>query len=205
VTRTLALIPAAGKSVRMGQPKLAMPVGQQTVLECVLSTLKKAGMNDILVVLGPHVAFLQDLVEKAGAMALVLETETPDMRTTALLGLKHLEKRFHPEPDDSWLLVPADHPTLDVTVIQSLLQARQQHPQASIFLPTYQGKRGHPTLIAWHHVKNLFLLVEGQGLNTYFRQHLSETCEIPSESPEVLLDLDTPEDYEKLQSRIRVV
>ena len=42
---------------------------------------------------------------------------------------------------------------------------------------------------------------EGQGLNVYFRQHAAETLEVPVESRGVLLDLDTPEDYEGLRQQ----
>jgi CTP:molybdopterin cytidylyltransferase MocA len=36
--QTFAIIPAAGRSVRMGQPKLLLPWGQTTLLEHVLAT-----------------------------------------------------------------------------------------------------------------------------------------------------------------------
>ena len=48
--RVFALIPAAGKSARMGRPKLSLPLGDHTVLECVIATLREAGISDILVV-----------------------------------------------------------------------------------------------------------------------------------------------------------
>ena len=37
-----------------------------------------------------------------------------------------------------------------------------------------------------------------QGLNTYLRQHSAVTREVPVSSPEILRDLDTPKDYERL-------
>src|SRR5207237_3552168 len=51
----LALIPAAGKSTRMGRPKLALPLGGRTVLEHVVAALRDAGVEHVLVVVGPHV------------------------------------------------------------------------------------------------------------------------------------------------------
>ena len=47
-----ALIPAAGKSRRMGRPKVSLPLGGRVVLEHVIVALKQAGIEDILVVLG---------------------------------------------------------------------------------------------------------------------------------------------------------
>ena len=48
----LAIILAAGESKRMGQPKMLLPWGKVTVLEHVISVFMRAGINDIVVVLG---------------------------------------------------------------------------------------------------------------------------------------------------------
>lgn len=196
--KTFALVPAGGHSVRMGRPKLALTLGDRTVLEQVVATLRLAGIGTILVVLGPHVASLAALAEAAGASIYVLPEATADMRATVERGLQWLEERFHPNPDDAWLLTPADHPTLQADVVRHLLAARLAHPERSIFMPTYQGQRGHPTLIAWKHVTGIRQLTAGQGLNVYLRQQAAETWEVPVESAEILMDMDTPEDYERL-------
>ena len=198
----LAVVPAAGKSVRMGRPKLSLPLGDRTVLEWVIAALRGGGVDQVLVVLGPHVRELKPLSESAGAVALVLANETPDMRTTVQYGLDWLEVQCHPQDDDWWLLVPADHPTLDAAVIRQLLDARPKHPEASIVIPTFQSKRGHPAVIAWKHVAGIRWVPAGNGLNAYFRSHAAETLELPVNSPDVLCDLDTREDYERLREGI---
>lgn len=182
----------------MGRPKLALPLGGRTVIEHVVAAIRQAGIEHVLVVLGPHVAELQPLAEGAGASVHVLAEATPDMRTTIEDGLRRLENRFDPQPTDAWLLVPADHPALKPDVVRLLLETRQSDPGHSIFIPTFQGKRGHPALIGWQHVAGMRLLPADQGLNTYLRQQIEQTRELAVESPEVLLDLDTPEDYERL-------
>jgi molybdenum cofactor cytidylyltransferase len=195
---TFAVIPAAGQSIRMGRPKLALPLGNRTVLEHVLAALQSAGVTPAPVVVGPHVSELAPLAEAAGAHVLVLAEETADMRATVEHGLHWLENRFHPRPDDDWLLVPADHPALDAAVILALLQARTANPHAGIIVPTHAGQRGHPTLIAWRLVTGIQQLPRGQGLNAYLRLHMTETLELPVASPNVLCDLDTPGDYARL-------
>jgi molybdenum cofactor cytidylyltransferase len=193
-----AVLPAGGHSMRMGRPKLALPLGDRTVLEHVIAALRAAKVNHILVVLGPHVAELRPLAESAGAHVHVLAEATPDMRTTVERGLRWLEDRFPPSPDDGWLLVPADHPTLRPEVVRQLTDAQKRHPQRSIFVPTYQAGRGHPTLIAWSHVQGMRALPAGVGINTYLRKQIDQTLEVAVDSAEILLDLDTPEDYERL-------
>jgi molybdenum cofactor cytidylyltransferase len=198
---TFAVVPAAGKSRRMGRPKLSLPLGDRTVLERVVAALREAGVEHVLVVVGPHVPELVPLAERAGAHVLPLADETPDMRATVEAGLRWLEERFHPSPDDDWLLVPADHPTLDAGVVRQLRQARAAAPDKSIFMPTYKGKHGHPTLIAWRHVGGIRAHPVGHGLNAYLRGRPEDTLEVAVGNADILRDLDTPEDLAQLRRR----
>jgi molybdenum cofactor cytidylyltransferase len=194
-----AVLPAAGKSSRMGRPKLALPLGERTILEHVIAALRQAAIEHILVVIGPHVAELAVLAESAGTYVYSVATPTTGMRETVEHGLRWLEQRFQPQPDDAWLLAPADHPALDASVVPQLESAYTAHPQFSIVIPTYRGRRGHPTLFAWKHVAALRAYPAELGLNTYVRQHAAETLEVPVDSASVLWDMDTPEDYQWLR------
>jgi molybdenum cofactor cytidylyltransferase len=198
------VLPAGGHSARMGRPKLALPLGSSTVLEHVIAALRAAGMEHVLVVVGPHVPELVPLAEEAGAHVCRLSAATPDMRATVEAGLSCLEERFRPGPADAWLLVPADHPTLDTAVVGRLEEARRSHSRHSIFVPAHEGRRGHPTLLAWKHVAGIRAHPPGEGLNTYVRRHAAETLEVAVESADVLCDLDTPEDYERLLQRLGI-
>jgi CTP:molybdopterin cytidylyltransferase MocA len=182
----------------MGRPKLALPLGGRSVLERVALAVRLAGVEAVVVVVGPHVPELVPLAEAAGAHALLLSEETADMRATVEHGLRWLEEHIHPAPEDRWLLLPADHPTLDAELVRRLLEARTQAAGRSIVIPTFAGQRGHPAVIDWKHVAGIRALPPGLGLNRYFRQQSEETLEVPVESAEVLCDLDTPEDYERL-------
>lgn len=193
------LIPAAGSSRRMGRPKLSLPLGDRTVLERVVAAVRDGGVADVLVVLGPASARLRELAERAGAATLVLDRDTADMRATVLAGLAHLQARFAPAADDAWLLLPADHPTLDAAVVRALAAAAGDDHTHSIFVPANAGRRGHPALLRWRHTPALLALPEGQGLNSYIRAQAAQTRELPWPSAEVLRDLDTPEDYAALQ------
>jgi molybdenum cofactor cytidylyltransferase len=193
-----ALIPAAGKSERMGRPKLSLPFRGSTILQTVIECIRRGGVEQILVVIGPHVPELAPLAEGAGAHVLLLNEETADMRETIEKGLDWLDRCFHPESNDCWLLVPADHPTLDESVVRRLLQARQEQPHRSIVIPTFYGKRGHPALIEWKHASGVRSMPAFWGLNRYLREHLNETHEADLGTNGVLIDLDTPDDYTRL-------
>src|SRR5262245_48420328 len=117
----------------MGRPKLSLPLGEATVLEHVIATLRQAGDVQIAVVLGPHGVELEPVARASGAHALILPEATPDMRATVQHGLAWLLEHHQPCPDDLIVLVPADHPTLNAGVVQGLIVERAAHPEATIF------------------------------------------------------------------------
>ncbi len=190
------LIPAAGHSRRMGRPKLALPLAGRTVLEHSVTSLRRAGIDPVLVVLGPHVADLQGPARAAGAEVLLLESATEGMRATVERGLAWLQRG--PSLPEAWLLMPGDHPTLDARVVGQVVAAWRTWPAYSLVVPVWQGRRGHPTLAAWKHVEAIRAHPAGEGLNTYFRLHAAETLGLLVDTPAVVEDLDTPEDYERL-------
>jgi len=201
VPQTFALIPAAGQSRRMGRPKLLLPLGNRTVLERLIDAVKQAAVGDVLVVVSPEPRELAADAEHAGASVLRLPEETPAMRATVERGLAWLEATFAPQPADSWLLCPADHPTLSPRIVTDLLEARATHPERSIFVPTFEDRRGHPVLIGWHHVAAIRRRDAQEGLNVYLREQVEQTFLLPMSTEDVLMDLDTPADYARLLQR----
>ena len=71
--RTFGLIPAAGKSRRMGRPKLQLVWRGKTILEHAVTALIDGGVTSVLVVIRPGDTEMQALAEKSGAEVLELE------------------------------------------------------------------------------------------------------------------------------------
>jgi molybdenum cofactor cytidylyltransferase len=195
---TFGLIPAAGKSARMGQPKLLLPLGPRTVLEHVVAAVRAGGVADVLVVVAPESTELAVTAERSGAHVLRLAKATDDMRATCVCGLDWIEAHWMPHPGDGWLLLPADHPTSRPQIVRALLDAATQHPKHSIIVPVWQGRRGHPVWLSWRHVDAIRTRPAGQGLNAFVREWTAETLELAWDDAEILRDLDTPEDYRRL-------
>jgi molybdenum cofactor cytidylyltransferase len=191
------LIPAAGNSVRMGRPKLLLPLGGQTVLERVLAAARQGGIARGIVVVRPGDDDLADVAMRAGADVVRLAVATPDMRATVLAGLDWIDVHLAPAERPGFFLLPADHPVVTPDVFQALrLEIGRQ--KSSIVVPVHAGRRGHPVWIAWSHVPALRRVPEGLGLNRYIAARAAETIAVPWPTPEVLLDLDTPDDYHRL-------
>jgi CTP:molybdopterin cytidylyltransferase MocA len=194
---TFAVIPACGRSTRMGRAKLTLPFGGRTVIERVVESLRAGGGERVVVVTGPHVPELGPLASAAGAHVLALPEPTADMRTTVERGLDWIEEQFHPAGDDGWLLAPADQPAISAAVVARLLAAGAD-PAASIVIPVHGSRRGHPTFFRWRHAVGIRRLAPDQGINAFIRLHADETRELPVEDPGTVADLDTPDDYRAL-------
>lgn len=221
--RVVAVVPAAGQSVRMGQPKLLLPWGHQTVIEAVVTTLHAGGVDRVLVVVGPKMEAIAERSSAAGALIHRLSTPTPDMRTTVEQGLAYLQKQKLLWENDGWLLVPADHPTLSPRIVRQLHTAfaadppvEMSDPPASdmeeqvsargvILVPVYQGRRGHPLLLSARCIPALLALPADQGINALLRHPAMQVREVPCDDPAILDDLDTPLDYARLRERVKPI
>lgn len=183
----------------MGRPKLTLPLGNATVLDHVISAVREAGVAEVLVVAAPESAELVRRATAAGAQVLQLPEDTPDMRATCLCGLAWLEEHFHPAENDGWLLLPADHPTIQPDIVRAILAAARTN---SIVVPTYHGKRGHPTWLRWSNIAAIRMMPAEHGLNAFIRSRGKETFELDWPNGEILRDLDTPEDYQRLLTEL---
>jgi molybdenum cofactor cytidylyltransferase len=192
------IIPACGHSTRMGRPKLSLPVGDRAVIEHVVAALLSCGADVVLVVIGPHVPELKPLVIRAGAGVLTLPGPTADMRATVEAGMNWLDSHFRPTPDDWWLMSPGDHPTLTPGVVRTLLDVAQADDRHTIFVPVYDGRRGHPLLARWRHADSVRALPEGEGINSCLRRYTNEVREVAVPDSGSFHDLDKPDDYERL-------
>lgn len=197
-SRLFAVIPAAGHSRRMGRHKLLLPLKGRTVIERLLATLDRIEIIDRMVVVRQDDDTLREAAEAAGGTVVQPPVDPPDMRQSVEFGLQQIEDRHAPQPQEAWILVPADHPVLDPTVLEELIDEWNRR-SCSILVPTYQGRRGHPTFFRWHLVDEIRnRLPPESGLNRLLSEHASEVCELPLDNPAVITDLDTPEDYAAL-------
>ena len=198
--RLFAVIPAAGFSHRMGQPKLLLPLGTKPVIARLLDVLNRPDVAERFVVLRQDDEVLLDEVTSAKATVVQPAADPPDMRSSVQYALEEIQRRHSPGPDEGWMLIPADHPVLDAEVLDSMIDCWQQSDDL-ILVPTYQQQRGHPTFFRWILANEVFSLPPEKGLNELLKSHADEIAEIPVDNPAVLTDLDTPEDYRKLCDR----
>ena len=199
--RMFALIPAAGRSRRMGTSKLLLPWQSTTVIEHLIGTLTRSDIETVAIVVRPDDHALQEVVQRTSAVAVIPKHEPPEMRDSIEIGLQAIRERFAPNDNDGWLLIPADHPLLEPEVLDGLL-ARWSQGDCEALLPTFGQRRGHPTLMCWSLAGRIEQLPQDVGVNALLRSSPNLVTEWPTDRESVLADLDTPEDYNFWRDRL---
>lgn len=210
--KTVAIIPAAGHSRRMGEPKLLLPWNGQAVMQHVLKAWKSTAVDRILVVVRQSDYPLAAICRQEQVEVLQPAMDPPDMKASVQYALRWLEAESNETGralPGAWLLAPADQPRLSVAVIQQLLDefavAAATAATAATFLvptilvPTYQGRRGHPVLFPWKLAEAVHRLEENEGVNRLLGVY--PVREIVVSQPTITDDLDTPDDYQRLTAQ----
>src|SRR5262245_53086040 len=203
-SRYFAVIPAAGHSSRMGQPKLLMPLDGQAVVVHTLAAWRISTVDRVAVVIRPDDVALADVVRAAGASRVDLvipPLAPPDMKASIQAALRHIDQNHSPAECDAFLVAPADMPRLSPAIIDRIIARHLAAGDKTVLTPTLQGKRGHPVLFPWPLASEVFSLEPAEGLDAIVRRHAPVTvpCEdLVGESEYPFADIDTPEDYREM-------
>jgi molybdenum cofactor cytidylyltransferase len=192
-----AVVLAAGLSSRMGVQKLLLPWMGKTVIETVVDTLIQSRITEIVVVTGRDAEQIASSL-KSKPVQIIYNPDFADgnMVTSLRTGLKALRNRV-----DAILMVLADQPQMMETTVKLLVDEWNQNPN-SLCIPSYQMRRGHPWVIPVKLWGNLNSLDSHQTMRDFIKINEHEIRYVVVETPTILADLDTPEDY-KQQKNIR--
>lgn len=192
-----AVILAAGYSSRMGAFKPLLPFGTTTVLERAVGLFRGAGIEDIRVVIGHHATELLPLLKILQVRPLLNEHYHEGMFSSVVTAAQSLENEA-----GAFLLLPVDIPLLQQGTVELLLH-RYQHGSTGILYPAFHGRRGHPPLISASYREDVLSWDGSGGLNGLLMNHEADSATVECGDEGVLLDMDTPEEYERLRNMLR--
>lgn len=197
---TTAILLAAGESRRMGQLKALLQWQGASLLQHQVKTLLSAGVDRVVVVVGHRAGELTALLEGIDGATWRLNPDYLEGKTTSIkAGLGALD----PESTGTVLVLNVDQPRSAETV--RFLLDRHQRSGFLITIPEYEGKGGHPILLDASLLGELLRIDEETlGVKAVVRRRQSSTSRVPMDGPEVLWDLNTPEQYEEaLRAQIK--
>jgi molybdenum cofactor cytidylyltransferase len=194
-----ALLLAAGQSKRMGQPKMLLPWGNTTVFGQVIETIRRAGLDDILVVTGGAREQVEMIAARYGLRVTQNENfEGGEMLSSLQCGLRVLggcavNKSLSAEVA---LICLGDQPQVQEGSVRAVVR-RFVETGSRLVVPSYQMRRGHPWLVARPLWEEVLDLRPPESPRDFLNRHASEIDYVDVDNPSILADLDTFEDYLK--------
>lgn len=187
-----AVVLAAGASTRMGRQKLLLPLGEETLVRRVVRSVCEAGFDEVLVVVG-H-AHEQVLGALAGLP--IRHAVNPNFATGMGSSFRTAVENL-PESDAAMFAL-ADQPFVTSTEYRKVLDTYlQQH--SAIVSVRYGDVMAPPHLFAREFFPELAAL--DHGARPVLLRHRDKTT-ILTFPPDLLVDVDTPEDYEDVRRRV---
>jgi molybdenum cofactor cytidylyltransferase len=185
-----AIVLAAGKSERMGRPKALLEFHGRTFLDNILEAISRTPIEQTIVVVGHHRREIEEQNVRGASLVFNPDYEK-GMVTSLQTGIRSL-----PPASIGAFLFLVDHPVVEPETIETLMQraARNQ-----IVQPTYQGRRGHPVFLGKDVLLEILALPSSRGADVVVRKDPGRIIEIPVNTPGILVDVDTPEEYGRLE------
>jgi len=186
---------AAGSSSRLGQPKQLVKLGGRPVLHSVVSSAVAVAGHSVTVVLGAHAADLTHLLQHSSASVIVNRNWEEGLASSLRYGLAAA-----PPACDAALILLGDQVAVTAEDLRRLIGAWKGEDSV-IAASVYQGHVGVPAIFPRWCFSELRDLRGDQGARAILERHAHRLSRVPM--PNAAIDLDTPEDLEKLTERFK--
>ncbi|MCL1914914.1 MAG: nucleotidyltransferase family protein [Eubacteriaceae bacterium] len=189
-----AVILAAGRSSRMGSFKPMLPLGSSTIIETVINKLIGAGTCELVVVVGREADRLRSHLDRYEKIRYIENRDfaSTDMFYSAKMGMDALSRTT-----EIHFFLPCDIPLFKPDTLEKMIYCYEE-TGAGIVTPVHGGKSGHPILIKRSMVADLLAYNGNDGLRGAIRNSGVKVETVEVDDIGVLLDADTPQDYEMI-------
>ena len=194
--KVTAIVLAAGFSQRMTRFKPLLPLGDGTVVARVVKTYRDAGIADVVVVVGHCAAQMRQAVNALAVRCVENADYGRGMFTSVQAGIRAL-----PPDGEAFFVHPVDIPLVRTQTIGRLLRAMRGGAHTVVY-PAFDGRRGHPPLIDAGLAPRILQWPGTGGLRGFLQGHDGQSFDLAVADEAVLMDMDTPQDYERLRERL---
>ena len=162
---------------------MMLPLGNGTLLDvCIRNALTSC--KHVILVIGTNG---QTLIPRYSDCPDITTTVNPTAEiglfSSTQCGLKQIKHAYT-------FISHGDMPSLSPVIFQALWQARGEHA----VLPTYDGRNGHPVLLPKEMAQRMSAVPPEGSAKNWLLQNSHRF--LPLEDPGILLDIDTPEQYQ---------
>jgi len=172
--------------------KPLLSLGGSTVLEKAVHSFLDAGISDVRVVVGHRANDLFPTIDRLGVKAIVNANYSEGMFSSITAGVASLSSEM-----EGFFLLPVDNPIVSLNTVERLRNTFFS-TEFGIVYPTYQGMRGHPPLISCNYVTEVLTWDKPGGMRAFLEKYEHDAVNVKVDDPGILLDMDTPEDYQQV-------
>lgn len=199
---TAGIILAAGASKRFGRPKQLLRLKNKYLIEWVLDAALNSRLSRVVLVLGfAHQKIIDALgrkLQQHGKLQIEINPHYQKGQSGSLrVGLSAVKDDF---PAVMFLL--GDQPMVDAAAINLLLE-KFWSADKGIGVPTFHGKRGNPAIFGQKFYQRIMEIKGDIGARQIIETHPQRVLEIEIKNPLFFSDIDTPEDFEKINNSFR--
>ena len=187
-----AIVLAAGTSQRMGRLKQLLRLGESTLLAHTLANVRRANVNEIVLVLGFAAEEIQKGIPLNGIVTVMNPNYQQGMGTSIRTGLSAIS----PQAKGA-LIILGDQPFVNPATLNSLIEYHR-HRRAQIIIPMFKGFRGNPVLLDRSVFPEIMHLQGDVGCRAIFGSHTENIHKLAVDDPGILLDVDTLADFRRL-------
>jgi molybdenum cofactor cytidylyltransferase len=187
----IGILLAAGFSRRFGASnKLlqVLPDGSPIALASAKRLIEAIPLS--IAIVRPENKVLAQLLQDAGLKVFFCTEQETEMADSLSAAIK-LSAAFN-ESSDGFVIALADMPYIDSQTTVAI--ASKLSEGASIVVPTYQGKRGHPVGFSAKFRGELESLHGDEGARSILKRYPEEIVFLECDDSGILIDIDTPAD-----------
>ncbi len=193
--RTGCVVLAAGFSSRMGRCKALLELAGSSALSRVISTMRLAGIEDIVAVSGFRREEVEREAENCGVRVVFNDRFEEGMFSSVKAGIAALSGNL-----DAFFLLPVDIPMVRPATCVALKKALLNDPCSAAVIPSFRGRNGHPPLINAGLIPEILQWSGQGGLRALLSRHHGNSRILPTPDQGTVVEMNTPEEYEKMRS-----
>jgi 4-nitrophenyl phosphatase len=190
------IILAAGESSRFGKLKQLLEWNGVSLVAHGADVALDAGLGPVIVVLGCEAEAARRALGARPVQAVTNWRWKEGLSTSVQTGLAAV-----PPESEAAILMQCDQPLVTPGLLQALAR-RFADTQAAIVHPTHAGQRGTPTLFDRRLFAELASVSGDTGGRAVIAKHPDEIATLEVTDRDVLADIDTPADYERLVHKV---
>jgi molybdenum cofactor cytidylyltransferase len=191
------MILAAGASTRMGTPKQLLSYRGRSFVRHITEVSLTSLCQPIAVVLGANAERIKPEISQLPIQIVENQQWAEGMSTSIRVGLEALVAVN--QDLDAVAIALCDQPFVSSQTLDRIVEA-YHFTGKPIIASEYAGTLGVPVLFSHTLFSEIMALKSTEGAKQLIKRHIHEVFSIPF--PEGSIDIDTPNDYDQLQTLI---